>query len=238
VNNLTLDTISDGVPDCLTDFDYSMYYNPLQTDVDGDGIGNSCDNDDGGQIGCMDVEARNYDFWADESCADCCLYCFLNDCDTYPSMYFISDSIGYVEGPYDCFGYCSDLNNDGFADDIDNDSVCDIVDNCLSVWNPGQIDSNGNGIGDACEDVSLNIYNDIIYSIYPNPFSDYTTINFQSDSPINRLLKIFEISGRLVFQISTLNDVEIIYTSDLTNGLYILEIHQDAIIVRDILIVD
>jgi len=226
VNNITLDTISDGVPDCLTDFDYSMYYNPLQTDVDGDGIGNSCDNDDGGQIGCMDTEACNYVFWADEPCPDCCVYCFLNDCDTYPSTY------------YDCDGYCSDLNNDGVPDDIDEDSVCDFVDNCVSIWNPGQIDSDSDGIGDSCEDISLIAYDEVQYSIYPNPFSEYTTITFQGDNLINRLLKIFEISGRLVFQISTFNNVEKIYTSDLNSGFYVLEIHQADIIVRDMLIVD
>ena len=226
VNNITLDTISDGVPDCLTDFDYSIYYNPLQTDVDGDGIGNSCDDDDGGQIGCLDTEACNYVFWADEPCIDCCVYCFLNDCDTYPSTY------------YDCDGYCSDLNNDGVPDDIDDDSVCDFVDNCVSVWNPGQIDSDSDGVGDACEDVSLNAYNEFQYSIFPNPFSEYTTITFQGDNLANRLLKIFEISGRLVFQISTFNNVQKIYRSDLNTGFYILEIHQDDIIVRDVLIVD
>jgi hypothetical protein len=35
--------------------------------------------------------------------------------------------------------------------DSDGDGVCDDVDNCPAVANPGQEDSNGNGIGDACE---------------------------------------------------------------------------------------
>jgi Thrombospondin type 3 repeat len=37
--------------------------------------------------------------------------------------------------------------------DTDGDGVCDNVDNCPAVANPGQQDSNGNGIGDACEPV-------------------------------------------------------------------------------------
>jgi hypothetical protein len=36
--------------------------------------------------------------------------------------------------------------------DSDRDGVPDDLDNCPFVWNPDQTDSNGNGIGDACED--------------------------------------------------------------------------------------
>jgi hypothetical protein len=38
--------------------------------------------------------------------------------------------------------------------DTDGDGVMDIADNCPDVYNPGQEDSNGNGIGDACEPVT------------------------------------------------------------------------------------
>lgn len=43
------------------------------------------------------------------------------------------------------------------ATDTDNDGVPDDVDNCPTVRNPGQRDSNGNGIGDVCDDYALNI---------------------------------------------------------------------------------
>jgi len=36
--------------------------------------------------------------------------------------------------------------------DTDNDGVCDLEDNCINEPNPSQSDSNGNGIGDACDD--------------------------------------------------------------------------------------
>jgi hypothetical protein len=48
-----------------------------------------------------------------------------------------------------------DTDGDGIADcvdqDEDNDGVNDGVDNCPQIANPGQADSNGNGIGDACD---------------------------------------------------------------------------------------
>jgi hypothetical protein len=47
------------------------------------------------------------------------------------------------DGVYDQF----DLNDDADFDDPGE------LDNCPTVYNPGQVDSNGNGVGDACEPV-------------------------------------------------------------------------------------
>ena len=38
--------------------------------------------------------------------------------------------------------------------DTDGDTITDDKDNCPAVANPDQADSNGNGIGDACETVT------------------------------------------------------------------------------------
>jgi hypothetical protein len=35
--------------------------------------------------------------------------------------------------------------------DTDSDGVVDAQDNCPTVYNPGQADCNGNGVGDVCE---------------------------------------------------------------------------------------
>ncbi|MHC5115208.1 MAG: thrombospondin type 3 repeat-containing protein, partial [Planctomycetota bacterium] len=42
---------------------------------------------------------------------------------------------------------------DSCTEDTDGDGALDGVDNCPTTFNPGQEDANGNGIGDACEDV-------------------------------------------------------------------------------------
>lgn len=51
-------------------------------------------------------------------------------------------------------------NNEPFeiapVQDIDNDGVSDIVDNCYLIFNPNQEDSDGDGIGDLCDNDSDN----------------------------------------------------------------------------------
>lgn len=39
----------------------------------------------------------------------------------------------------------------GFAADLDQDAVEDSVDNCIDVANTQQLDSDGDGLGDACD---------------------------------------------------------------------------------------
>ena len=52
------------------------------------------------------------------------------------------------------YDYCTNLNYepaDCLKLDFDVDGIYDIEDNCPSVYNPNQIDSDNNGIGNACE---------------------------------------------------------------------------------------
>ena len=48
----------------------------------------------------------------------------------------------------------------GHCSDVDGDGVCDAVDNCPNTPNFDQIDSDGDGIGDACEPICGNVIDD------------------------------------------------------------------------------
>ena len=54
-------------------------------------------------------------------------------------------------------GASQDLDLDGIPDectaDRDGDGVVDPLDNCPDEYNPDQIDSDGNGAGDACDNI-------------------------------------------------------------------------------------
>ena len=54
-----------------------------------------------------------------------------------------------------------DMNpNLGSNDDYDSDGILDDVDNCVTIWNTDQSDTDQDGIGDVCDDVSNDIDGD------------------------------------------------------------------------------
>jgi hypothetical protein len=55
--------------------------------------------------------------------------------------------VGYGECAIEQYAVYAQLNNDG-----DNDGIADAVDNCPSDYNPAQTDTDGDGLGDVCDD--------------------------------------------------------------------------------------
>ena len=129
------DRDGDGVLD-LTD-NCKAVANSDQKDIDGDKIGDFCDNDldnDGvpnNQDNCIAFPSSNQNDADGDGMGDVCDLC--------------PNTPGGVD----------DLDKDGIGDecdaDVDGDLVPNAQDNCPRVANAIQLDSNHNGIGDACD---------------------------------------------------------------------------------------
>ncbi len=144
--SLSPDADGDNIPNCVDpdddndgvdDVDDLFPLDPTEwADNDGDGIGNNADPDDDND-GVNDVD------------------------DAFPF-----DSTEWIDSDGDGIGNNADFDddNDGRPDatdafpldptewaDGDSDGIGDNGDNCPLTYNPDQIDSDGNGVGDACE---------------------------------------------------------------------------------------
>ena len=173
LNDNDSDSICNEIDNCQNTF------NPNQEDVDGNGVGDLCEN----IIGCTDEEACNYNADATLEC-NCCSYAIeyydcdgncLNDennnniCDELEQIiYGCTDNLAcnFNENANTDDGSC--YNNDlgcgcdqpaaeqyydcfgNCINDQDEDVICDEFDNCIDIFNPNQYDSDNDGVGDEC----------------------------------------------------------------------------------------
>jgi hypothetical protein len=144
------DTDGDGILDCLDNC--PLVSNPDQADLDGNGIGDVCDNPDEDEDGAFDwrdncptvynPDQRDTD---SDDLGDACDPDM--DSDDIPNG---MDNCPLVGNPDQ-----ADTDGDGIGDacdpDMDNDGIPNGMDNCPLVPNPNQADTDGDGIGDACD---------------------------------------------------------------------------------------
>lgn len=117
------DGFGDTVDNCPT------VANNDQADQDRDGIGDACDTDEDGDGFESNNDRCPGTYGTAGGCPDI-------DADGFADF---EDACGAIPGPYD-----------GCPDD-DGDEVGNHIDNCRNTFNPGQQDSDGDGIGDACD---------------------------------------------------------------------------------------
>ena len=105
--------------------------------------------------------------------------------------------------------------------DSDGDSFLDCLDNCPGTWNPDQLDSDGDGVGDVCDDDVgiLDHHGAPAFLVHPNPTTGLVHLSFSS--PEARRITLLDLSGAVVLDAPFSSVVDL---SRLAQGTYVLTV--------------
>ena len=234
-NDPAMDSDGDGI---INSRDMCIFkYNPMQEDMDDDGIGDACDDDiDGDRIlnsvdNCALAENSDQNDMDGDGIGDIC-----DDDMDGDGILNVLDNCPDMANPYQ-----DDLDLDGIGntcdDDMDGDGIVNSLDNCPKMSNALQEDENNNGTGDVCELIT-GINNEFVektnnIATYPNPFSDILNFSIYADGKMSGSIKILDITGKNILISRNINivpgkNILEIKTGTLNKGIYLYEVRLNG----------
>lgn len=77
--------------------------------------------------------------------------------------------------------------------------------------------------------ISVEELSDNNISVFPNPCNEQISIQFKSANNSSKVINIYDTAGKLVHNLTTKNEFEILDLFELKNGLYIIEVLDNNI---------
>lgn len=240
------DSDEDGIPD--EEDNCVLAANPDQRDLDGDGLGDVCDDDIDGDG--VDNGLDNCPFFANPEQEDADGNGVGDICE--PTADGDKDGIANNEDncPFSPNPDQSDLDNDGIGDlcddDMDGDGLLNQEDNCPTMPNPSQLDSNGDQKGDACDNLVSAEEERLILSdlnMYPNPAHREVWLEWNQVEKAEWSICLISLGGQVLWEktdiYSSPGPQRInIDVSSIPEGLYVVKMLSEGGIVSRKLVVN